>query len=150
MTILVYINKLSYNSKMPKGIYIRTKKHNKNISLNRLDNKNPNWKGNKVGYTALHGYINRNYKKPLLCENCKKVKPYDLANKGIYDRNIKNWEWLCRRCHMIKDGRIKNLYQFTGKIAYWKNKKLPKYIINKMKISCKNRKRDNLGHFISI
>jgi len=30
----------------------------------------------------------------------------DLANKGIYDRNPDNWEWLCRKCHMTKDGRV--------------------------------------------
>ena len=41
------------------------------------------------------------------CQNHSKV--YDLANKGIYNRNFDNWEWLCRKCHMLSDGRLENL-----------------------------------------
>ena len=49
------------------------------------------WKGNRVGYTQLHVWVVSRLAKPELCEDCKKVPPYDLANKGIYDRNLKNW-----------------------------------------------------------
>ena len=82
--------------------------HKRNIGV-----KNPAWKGDKVGYTSLHRWVKKFLKKPILCDNCKLKKAFDLANKGIYNRNIKNWEWLCRRCHMLKDGRIyKNLIQY--------------------------------------
>ena len=76
------------------------------------------WKGNKIGFQALHGWIKTNHKNPDLCQICKKVPPYDLANINpkynpkTYTRNIKNWEWLCRKCHMEKDGRMKNLKQY--------------------------------------
>jgi hypothetical protein len=77
--------------------------------------KNPMWKGENVGYSALHQWVKRYFSKTIKCNNCKKVPPYDLANKGIYNRDFKNWEWLCRRCHMTKDGRMKNLVH-RGKI----------------------------------
>jgi hypothetical protein len=72
---------------------------------NQEDN-NANWKGDKVGKGVLHEWVTIRYPKTPLCENCKIVPPYDLANKGVYNRELKNWKWLCRRCHMIEDGRM--------------------------------------------
>ena len=41
------------------------------------------------------------------CEECKEEKPLDLANiSGEYKRDINDYEWLCRRCHMESDGRL--------------------------------------------
>lgn len=35
--------------------------------------------------------------------------PLDVANiSGKYQRDINDFEWLCRKCHMKKDGRINN------------------------------------------
>lgn len=70
---------------------------------------NPMWKGENVGYLALHDWIKRRFPKPELCQKCQKNEPYDLANKGIYSRDLNNWEWLCRKCHMESDGRMNNL-----------------------------------------
>ena len=75
----------------------------------KFDSDNCQWKDNKVGYNSLHSYVKRRKKKPKLCECCNKKPPFDLANKGIYNRELKNWEWLCRKCHMIKDGRLNKL-----------------------------------------
>ena len=82
----------------------------KTMKGKNLNENNGQWKGNEVGYGALHSWIKRNQivPKPKLCK-CKKNKPFDLANKGIYDRNPKNWEWLCRKCHMESDGRTAKL-----------------------------------------
>ena len=75
------------------------------------------WKGDNVGYSGLHYWVKKIFPKTEFCNECKKSKPMDLANKGIYDRNIENWEWLCRRCHMTKDGRIyKNLKQWRLRV----------------------------------
>ena len=74
---------------------------------------NTNWKGNKVKYNALHQWINRFKPKPEKCERCNKRRPYDLANiSGRYERNVNDFEWICRKCHMEKDGRILNLKQY--------------------------------------
>ena len=83
---------------------------NKNKKIN---SDNPMWKGDQVGYNALHDYIKSRLPKPKKCQLCKKSKPYDLANKsGKYLRDLIDWYWLCRRCHMLSDGRMKNLIQF--------------------------------------
>jgi len=72
------------------------------------------WKGDKIGYTQLHSWVRNNFfPKPILCEICGIKKPYDLANKtGIYARSFDNWCWLCRRCHVLSDGRMMNLVQY--------------------------------------
>lgn len=76
------------------------------------------WKGDSVGIDALHTYIRRRLPKPELCPCCENEPPYDLANiSQEYKRDISDWEWLCRKCHMTKDGRMDNLkqYQFDKK-----------------------------------
>ena len=70
------------------------------------------WKGTKVGYNALHSWIKRHKPKSKFCEICNKNKPYDLANiSQEYKRDIDDFEWLCRSCHMKRDGRINNLHK---------------------------------------
>lgn len=87
-----------------------TKEWKEKASLSKLNEKNPMWKGNKAGLDAIHVWVLRNKPKPKLCENCKKTPPKDLANiSQKYKRDINDFEWLCRKCHMTKDGRIKNL-----------------------------------------
>jgi len=75
------------------------------------------WKGNKAGYHSLHEWIRNHKPKPEFCEKCGKRKPFDLANiSGKYKRDINDFEWLCRKCHMAKDGRMQNLKQYQGKV----------------------------------
>jgi hypothetical protein len=87
---------------------------------------NPMWKGDQVGMAALHDWVASRMPKPEFCNECKKERPRDLANKGIYDRNLDNWEWLCRRCHMTKDGRMNNLWKGVEDKRKWKPPK-PRY-----------------------
>lgn len=68
------------------------------------------WKGKDASLKALHVWILKRKPKPKLCIRCKKVPPKDLANiSQKYKRDIKDFEWLCRKCHMKKDGRLKKL-----------------------------------------
>lgn len=79
-------------------------------SLIKRGEKNPIWKGDKVGYTALHAWVRRNFPKQEKCNSCKIVSPIDLANiSQKYKRDLSDWEWLCRKCHMRKDGRMNGL-----------------------------------------
>lgn len=74
---------------------------------------NPMWKGNNVTKHPLHIWIKRRKPKTDLCENCGIVPPYDLANiSGEYKRDVNDFKWLCRSCHMKEDGRMNNLVQF--------------------------------------
>ena len=81
----------------------------------------PRWKGDDVGYKALHKWIKNHKPKPKVCENCKKNKPYDLANiSGKYKRDVKDFEWLCRKCHQISDGRYAKLKRKGKNNPHWK------------------------------
>ncbi len=89
-----------------------SKERAKRISLGKINEKNPMWKGDNVGYIPLHNWVRRRKPKPKLCEECEKNKPYDLANiSGEYKRDINDFEWICRSCHMKKDGRMDNLHE---------------------------------------
>jgi hypothetical protein len=68
------------------------------------------WKGDKAKLSAIHLWVKSRKPKPLLCERCKKNKPYDLANiSQKYKRDVNDYLWVCRGCHMREDKRIYNL-----------------------------------------
>lgn len=84
------------------------------ISLGRLGQDNPAWVGDSVKYSSLHQWVRRHLPQPELCEFCNQKPPEDLANMtGIYNREFKNWKYLCTRCHLYHDGVITNnlMYQ---------------------------------------
>lgn len=87
-----------------------TTEHKIAMSVNRMKDKNPNWKGENVSYGGLHCRIRAHSNIPELCQSCKKEKAYDAANiSGNYLHDLSDWEFLCRRCHMLKDGRLQRL-----------------------------------------
>lgn len=94
-----------------------------------IESRNGMWKGDDVGYCSLHEWVKNRKPKPNFCENCHQKKPYDLANiSGQYKRDVSDYEWLCRSCHVKKDGRLKNLLKGPNL----------------------NLKRDSLGRFLCL
>lgn len=84
-----------------------TPKTNKRI--HKKGEESHRWLGDDVGYSGVHKHVRYNKPKTELCEICKKVPPIDISNiSGIYTRDINDYEWLCRKCHQIKDGRLNN------------------------------------------
>ncbi len=84
-----------------------------------LAEKNGLWKGDNVGLSGLHSWVKKRLDKPKRCEVCRKIRKLDMTNiSGNYLRDLMDWKWLCRKCHMQSDGRIKNLLQGS------KNRKL--------------------------
>lgn len=69
--------------------------------------KNPGWKGQRVGYRGLHYWVRRYLGKPDRCSNkyCKGVSGYFAwANRDRkYRRSLKDWIMLCGSCHTIAD-----------------------------------------------
>lgn len=97
--------KPSWNKGLTKNINTGVKK----ISEAKMGNKNPMWKGDDVKYEALHTWIKRHKPRPITCEICNNNTPYDLANiSGEYKRDVNDFQWLCRKCHMISDNRMNN------------------------------------------
>lgn len=83
--------------------------------LTRPKEFNPLWKGDKVGYRAVHSFIERHYGKPTTCEHCQTT---NLVGRQIHwasktqshTRNRENWMRLCSKCHGIYD-KLNNLRQ---------------------------------------
>jgi hypothetical protein len=66
--------------------------------------KHPNWKGDKVGYDALHQWVSRNWGKAKECVNGHIAPKYEWSNlTGIYNRDRCNWRQLCISCHRKDD-----------------------------------------------
>lgn len=75
--------------------------------LKFLGRNNPRWKGDTVGYRALHTWVNTHYGKANRCTNpdCKGIsRVFEWANiSGEYKRDISDWKMLCKSCHGIFD-----------------------------------------------
>ena len=68
--------------------------------------ENRNWKGDKVGYQALHQWVTRVAGAPKKCENCgtTRAKKFEWANiSKRYLRVLSDWVRLCTKCHIKFD-----------------------------------------------
>jgi hypothetical protein len=92
--------------------------HKKRIADSQRNEKGHNWKGNLVGNNGLHAWIKRYKIKPNSCEKCNTLtNRLDCCNiSGVYKRDINDFKWLCRRCHMNEDGRLDKLKQNKRRI----------------------------------
>jgi hypothetical protein len=55
-------------------------------------------------YGAIHEWVRKNKSKPMLCEVCNVKVPCDISNiSGEYKRDLNDYRWLCRGCHMGYD-----------------------------------------------
>lgn len=71
------------------------------------------WAGDYVGEVSLHRWIRTHKPKPEVCELCHSESPREVANiSGQYKRDINDFQWVCRRCHMKSDNRITNLVKY--------------------------------------
>lgn len=70
-----------------------------------LGNKNFKWKGENVGYYALHSWVDRNLTRKYTCQHClTKQKRTEWANKSHkYKRELTDWLELCKKCHAKYD-----------------------------------------------
>lgn len=95
-----------------------TREWNKRVGLAIRGQNNGQWKGDNVGYAALHDWVKYYLGTPSFCESCGSVssKRYDWANKSFqYKRDLSDWIRLCRSCHIRKDKKDKTprRLQFT-------------------------------------
>lgn len=70
------------------------------------DEKHPFWKGDNVGYFALHSWIQRKKGRAKKCERCDSTDWVQWANKSFeYKRDLNDWLELCAKCHRKYDGK---------------------------------------------
>lgn len=76
------------------------------LSKSKLAYNNPQYKESK-NYTSIHDFMTRRIPKPETCPKCNKKGWLDLHSiSNQHLRLISDWQWLCRKCHMIEDGRM--------------------------------------------
>ena len=77
------------------------------ISEELKGEKNPNWKGDNVGYYALHDWVIREKGKPQICKHCGDTKDerrlYWCNIDHKYRRNLNDYISLCASCHRRYD-----------------------------------------------
>ena len=63
-----------------------------------------NYKGDAVGYHALHMWVRRHFGCPTRCEHCSSVVNLCWASKDwTYSRERSAWMTLCQKCHSKYD-----------------------------------------------
>lgn len=96
---------------------IETRKKRENTYKIKSGENHWNWKGESVGYRAVHRWLVRVYGRSDICEHCgnrpgltKNNKPkIQWANiSGKYLRDRKDWKQLCISCHWKFDKRVNN------------------------------------------
>jgi hypothetical protein len=103
--------------------------------------KNPLWKGDDVGYCALHNWVRRRKQRPEACEYCHKHKRLLLANiSGEYKRDVKDYIWLCGSCHRLAhaSGIHKNNKYDLRRISKYRETKATYYAKNAEEIKAQN------------
>ena len=112
-----------------------------------MGEKHPLWAGDNVSIGQLHQWVRRHKPKVELCENCNLVPPIDLANiSQHYRRDLNDFKWLCRKCHMLEDGRLK---KFIDNSPVLRGEKSPRWNGGTPKcIDC--QKRTNSGSYKAI
>jgi len=77
-----------------------------------IGENNWRWKGDQVGYDALHRWVAKQLGKPNICYNCglkDTNRQYDWANiSGNYIRDLNDWIRLCKSCHVLLDITYEN------------------------------------------
>lgn len=84
----------------------KSPEHIRNRVAAQLGENHPQWKGDKVGYVALHEWVRKQLGEPKVCTKCGSTtsKKYEWANKsGLYKRDILDWIRLCTSCHRVFD-----------------------------------------------
>ena len=105
------ISKLHKGNKYNLGSH-RSKETKIKIGNAQRGEKNKNWKGERVGYFALHSWLQRKLGNPQNCEHCRKNNKlkYEWANKDhSYKRNISDYIRLCTSCHRKYDYKFNNI-----------------------------------------
>lgn len=77
------------------------------LELYKDKTKHPRWKGDNVGYFALHDWVEKVLGKPKRCVSCglcNQNRVYHWANlSGKYKRREEDWARMCVPCHRRYD-----------------------------------------------
>lgn len=106
---------------MPTGVYPRTKEMYESRGKGFMNEGNPAWKGNKIGYSRIHKWLAEKFGRASKCENIRCSYPrrngagsivkmprrfeYALIRGMVYKRKRENFIQLCPSCHRKYDNQ---------------------------------------------
>lgn len=106
----------SYTSKRCAACHLKSPKaltHIKDIGFKSgvgagVGERHPKWKGDGVGYYALHHWVRRKLGIPKICWECgfesDRIRLFHWANiSREYKRELDDWARLCAKCHKAYD-----------------------------------------------
>lgn len=105
--------------------------HRQNVSKALSGSRSSAWKGDNVGYGALHDWVRKQLGKAIYCSNDKSHKSwrYEWANiSGEYKRDVSDYRSLCVACHRKPD-----LEHFSRTMARKRFEKV--WLRNRVKVS---------------
>lgn len=82
--------------------------------------KNGEWRGDAVGYRALHHWVVRKLGKAIYCQNSRlhKAGRYHWANiSGEYKRELSDWRQLCPSCNLTDGIHVALRFRERGIVA---------------------------------
>jgi len=101
-----YFKKYRTENKAKINQYFKKNQH----SFMEKDKKRIEDLGLNMSYRGLHLLIKRNKPKPKYCSICNQEKKLELASiNHSYTKNINDWMWLCRSCHILLDKKLKEV-----------------------------------------
>jgi len=80
----------------------------KKIGLANKGSNSGNWKRDKVGYKAIHMWVNKWKPKPPVCQKCGRADAsLEAANiDHKYRRILDDYIYVCRKCHRQMDKEL--------------------------------------------
>ena len=102
---------IATNVQLSKGWGKYCSRNCSNKAVRRTGEQLYNWKGDKVGYSALHDWLALHYGKANKCENpnclgTSQKFQWSLLKHKKYERKRENFWMLCARCHVHYDNTI--------------------------------------------
>lgn len=83
-----------------------------NPMWNRKGVLHPRWKGDSVGYGAIHDWVRSRLGYPEICEQCGSTKNVEWSNiSRDYKRDLSDWQQLCKQCHHAFDNVSEKIWE---------------------------------------
>ena len=101
-----------------------TTKRNLENNPGKRGKESPMWKGDDVGYIALHNWAHKYVKLKDKCETCDSIMRLEMANVSQqYKRELDDWKTLCRKCHLEYDSVFRRSGGVSRKLHKWSKNK---------------------------
>jgi hypothetical protein len=83
-----------------------TPEKRRKTSESKRGERNPSWRGDAVGYNAIHSWLSRRHPRRGVCDHCGKSTPTQYAflrHPEPHTRQREDYAELCSSCHLKLD-----------------------------------------------